>query len=185
VGSHTLEVLFSTANGSHQYINLDNLTVSAGTTVPVPVKTAVLAHHHRYGPTGTDAQFVHRNMDQQPDLVRVSVEPGAPRRAARSAEPSSVPMCRSASTVGDTLTVSVTATNAGGPSIPASSAPTAAVTASSGSTQVIAAGTSSTNLPTESVWPGAQDPPYICLLGIERPVRHLLLYCRKPPGPRT
>jgi len=29
VGSHTLEVLFSTANGSHQYINLDNLTVSA------------------------------------------------------------------------------------------------------------------------------------------------------------
>ncbi len=28
--------------------------------------------------------------------------------------------------------------------------------------QTIAAGTSSTNLPTENVWPGAQNPPYIC-----------------------
>src|SRR5262245_16786837 len=32
----------------------------------------------------------------------------------------------------------------------------------SGTTQTIAAGTSQTNLPTESVWPGAQNPPYIC-----------------------
>jgi hypothetical protein len=29
-------------------------------------------------------------------------------------------------------------------------------------TQTIAAGTSQTNLQTESAWPGAQDPPYIC-----------------------
>src|SRR2546423_996934 len=29
-------------------------------------------------------------------------------------------------------------------------------------TQIIAAGTSQTNLPTETTWPGAQDPPYIC-----------------------
>jgi hypothetical protein len=29
-------------------------------------------------------------------------------------------------------------------------------------TQVIAAGKSQTNLPTETTWPGAQDPPYIC-----------------------
>src|SRR5437588_293231 len=28
--------------------------------------------------------------------------------------------------------------------------------------QTIAAGASQTNLPTETVWPGAQDPPYIC-----------------------
>ena len=28
--------------------------------------------------------------------------------------------------------------------------------------QVIAAGTSATNLPTETTWPGAQNPPYIC-----------------------
>ena len=30
------------------------------------------------------------------------------------------------------------------------------------SIQTIAAGTSQTNLPTETTWPGAQDPPYIC-----------------------
>jgi hypothetical protein len=29
-------------------------------------------------------------------------------------------------------------------------------------TQIIAAGTSQTNLATETVWPGAQNPPYIC-----------------------
>jgi hypothetical protein len=32
----------------------------------------------------------------------------------------------------------------------------------SASSQVIAAGTSATNLPTETVWPGSQNPPYIC-----------------------
>ena len=31
-----------------------------------------------------------------------------------------------------------------------------------GSTQTLAAGKAQTNLQTESVWPGAQDPPYIC-----------------------
>ena len=30
------------------------------------------------------------------------------------------------------------------------------------STQTLAAGQAATNLQTESVWPGAQDPPYIC-----------------------
>jgi hypothetical protein len=35
-------------------------------------------------------------------------------------------------------------------------------TASGATSQVIAAGTSQTNLQTESAWPGAQDPPYIC-----------------------
>ena len=34
--------------------------------------------------------------------------------------------------------------------------------ASAAVTQVIAAGTSATNLPTETVWPGSQNPPYIC-----------------------
>ncbi len=34
--------------------------------------------------------------------------------------------------------------------------------AAASTTQVIAAGKSQTNLPTENVWPGAQDPPYIC-----------------------
>ena len=31
-----------------------------------------------------------------------------------------------------------------------------------GSTQTLAAGQAQTNLKTESTWPGAQDPPYIC-----------------------
>ncbi len=31
-----------------------------------------------------------------------------------------------------------------------------------GCTQIIGAGTSSTNLPTETVWPGAQNAPYVC-----------------------
>ncbi len=34
--------------------------------------------------------------------------------------------------------------------------------ASGDGSQVIAAGTSDTNLPTETVWPGSQNPPYIC-----------------------
>jgi hypothetical protein len=34
--------------------------------------------------------------------------------------------------------------------------------AAASTTQVIAAGKSQTNLATENVWPGAQDPPYIC-----------------------
>ncbi len=32
-------------------------------------------------------------------------------------------------------------------------------------TQTIAAGTSATNLPTETTWPGAQNPPYVCCWG--------------------
>src|ERR1700733_14957533 len=35
-------------------------------------------------------------------------------------------------------------------------------TAPGAATQTIAAGTSQTNLTTETTWPGAQDPPYIC-----------------------
>src|SRR3984885_8789510 len=35
-------------------------------------------------------------------------------------------------------------------------------TAPGAATQTIAAGTSQTNLQTETTWPGAQDPPYIC-----------------------
>src|ERR1019366_5549475 len=41
----------------------------------------------------------------------------------------------------------------------------AAPPARAASSQVIAAGSSSTNLPTESVWPGAQNPPYVCCWG--------------------
>jgi hypothetical protein len=37
-----------------------------------------------------------------------------------------------------------------------------AVRPAAAATQIIAAGTSQTNLPTETVWPGAQNPPYIC-----------------------
>jgi hypothetical protein len=37
-----------------------------------------------------------------------------------------------------------------------------ASTAAGDTSQTIAAGTSATNLPTETVWPGAQSPPYIC-----------------------
>jgi hypothetical protein len=36
------------------------------------------------------------------------------------------------------------------------------ITAAWASTQTLAAGQAQTNLQTESVWPGAQDPPYIC-----------------------
>ncbi len=66
--------------------------------------------------------------------------------------------------VGSTVTATVTASNAGGAGAPATSAPTVAVTAVS---QTIAAGTSATNLPTETVWPGAQNPPYICCWGTQ------------------
>src|SRR4051812_50070583 len=38
-------------------------------------------------------------------------------------------------------------------------------TPASAVTQVIAAGASQTNLPTESVWPGAQNNPYVCCWG--------------------
>jgi uncharacterized repeat protein (TIGR02543 family) len=67
--------------------------------------------------------------------------------------------------VGDTLTVSVSASNAAGPGGSSTSAPTATVTSSSATTQVIAANAASTNLPTESRWAGAQNPPYICCWG--------------------
>jgi hypothetical protein len=67
--------------------------------------------------------------------------------------------------VGSTITASVTAKNAGGDSASATSTPTAAVTPPPGVSQTIAAGTSSTNLPTETRWPGAQSPPYVCCWG--------------------
>ena len=66
--------------------------------------------------------------------------------------------------VGATLTVTVTATNTTGPSAPATSAPTAAITAAP-VTETIAANASDTNLPTESKWPGAENPPYVCCWG--------------------
>lgn len=39
------------------------------------------------------------------------------------------------------------------------------VQGSMASTQTLAAGKAQTNLPTETTWPGAQDPPYICCWG--------------------
>ncbi len=69
-----------------------------------------------------------------------------------------------AADVGSTITATVTASNAGGAGASATSAPTVPVTAVS---QTIAAGTSATNLPTETVWPGAQNPPYICCWGTQ------------------
>ncbi len=66
--------------------------------------------------------------------------------------------------IATTLTVTVTATNTTGPSQPATSPPTATITAAP-VTKTIAAGASDTNLPTESKWPGAQNPPYICCWG--------------------
>jgi hypothetical protein len=63
--------------------------------------------------------------------------------------------------VGHTIRVVVTAANSAG-SASATSAQTAVVQAASSSSQTFAAGKAATNLPTESVWPGAQNPPYIC-----------------------
>ena len=59
-------------------------------------------------------------------------------------------------------TVAVTVGLLASLAIGAGSAPAGAVV-----TQVIAAGTSATNLPTETVWPGAQNPPYICCWGTQ------------------
>ncbi len=67
--------------------------------------------------------------------------------------------------LGSTITATVVASNGAGDSAPATSAPTGAVVASIPQVQTIPAGTSATNLPTENVWPGAQDPPYICCWG--------------------
>ncbi len=64
-----------------------------------------------------------------------------------------------AADVGHTIRVQVTASNGGG-SGSATSAQSGVVVASS--SQVLAAGAAATNLPTESSWPGAQNPPYIC-----------------------
>jgi regulation of enolase protein 1 (concanavalin A-like superfamily) len=68
-----------------------------------------------------------------------------------------------AADVGDTLNVSVTASNAGGPGAAATSAMTATVAGTA--SQIIAAGTSDTNLPTENKYAGAQSPPYVCCWG--------------------
>ncbi len=67
--------------------------------------------------------------------------------------------------VGSTITATVVASNGAGDSAPATSAPTSVVVASIPQVQTIAAGTSATNLPTENVWAGAQNPPYICCWG--------------------
>ena len=67
--------------------------------------------------------------------------------------------------VGDTLTVTVSASNAAGSGGSSTSAPTSTITSSSTTAQVIAANAANTNLPTESRWSGAQNPPYICCWG--------------------
>jgi hypothetical protein len=164
-GTHTLEILWDNAAGSSQYLNLDNLAVTHATTPPVPVNTArpLITGTPQQGQTLSASTGTWTN---SPTSFTYRWNRCKPTCAAIAATAKTYTLA--AADVGATMTVAVTAANAGGSGAAATSVPTAVVTASSGGgTQVIPAGTSSTNLPTETVWPGAQDPPYICCWGTQ------------------
>ncbi len=164
-GPHTLEIVWDNASGSSQYVNLDNLTVTQLASPPAPVNTVLPAI------TGTAQQG-------QTLAASTGTWTNAPtsftyawNRCTTSCAPIGVTTSSytlAAGDVGAKMDVTVVASNASGPGAPATSAQTAVVTATSGGgTQTIAAGKSATNLPTEAVWPGAQNPPYICCWGTQ------------------
>ena len=162
-GTHTLKLWFDSTAGSKQWLNLDNLTVT-GAAPPVtpapPVNTTppAITGTAQQGQTLTASTGSWTN---SPTSYAYAWSHCTPTCSAISGATKSTYLLAAAD-VGTTVTVTVTASNAGGPGAPATSAPTATVTALPVSvTQVLAAGAADTNLPTENVWPGAQNPPYI------------------------
>ena len=165
-GSHTLKIWFDAAAGSNRYMNLDNLTVTSvgppPPPPPVPTNTSP--------PAITGTPQVGRTLTTTNGTWTDS--PTSFAYQWSKCNGSCTPVGTSTSTyvpvdgdVGSTVTVTdtvaVTATNAGGPSSPAASSPTTTVT-SAPANLVIGAGASATNLPTEAIFTGAQNPPYIC-----------------------
>ncbi len=163
-GTHTLKIWWDSATGSSRYLNLDNLTVTQSTPPPVPVNTVkpAISGTPQQGQTLSASTGTWTN---SPTSFTYTWSRCKPTCAAVAGTATYV---LTATDVGATMTVTVTAANAGGSGAAVTSVPTAVVSASSGGgTQVIPAGTSSTNLPTETAWPGAQDPPYICCWGTQ------------------
>ena len=175
VGTHTLEVLWSTANGSHRYINLDNLTVTPGVTVPVPTNTSLptVTGVAQQGQTLTVSNGIWTN---SPTSYAYQWNRCTSTCTSISGANSSSYVA-TASDVGDTLDATVIAANAGGPGPAATSAATATVTAASGpTTQVYRGGNLGHQSAHREHLARRPERPVHLLLGIRGPVCDLLVF---------
>ena len=164
-GSHTLKVWFDAAAASSQYMNLDNLTVTQLTAAAVPVNTAlpVITGTAQQGQTLSVSTGTWTNSPTGYAYAWNRCSPACTVIAGANANTYAL----TAAEVGSTITATVTASNVSGPGAPATSGATTIALAPATVSQTIAAGTSATNLPTETVWPGAQSSPYICCWGTQ------------------
>jgi hypothetical protein len=157
-GTHTLKVWHDATAGSSRFLNLDNLTVTSQAPVPAPVSTALplISGAPQVGSTLSTTAGTWTNSPTSFAYQWARCNPGC--TPVGTSTNTYIPV---AGDIGSTITATVTATNAGGPSTPATSTPTSAVT-NPAENLVVAAGTSATNLPKESNFTGAQNPPYVC-----------------------
>lgn len=171
-GPHTLTVLFDSTHGSSRYINLDNLTITQAAPPPPPPPPPPPAAPTENGPptiagtpqVGATLTATPGTWSGSPDTFTYSYQWNRCTPDCAPTPDTTASYQLTSDDLGATLTVTVVATNTTGPSAPATSAPTATITVAPLS-ETIAAGTSVTNLATESKWPGAQDPPYVCCWG--------------------
>ncbi|MCU1458214.1 MAG: hypothetical protein JWL73_2306 [Actinomycetia bacterium] len=155
-GSHSLKVWFDAPAGSQQWLNLDNLTVSAG-AAPKPTNTAV--------PTISGTAMVGSTL-----TASTGTWTGSPSSFSYQwsrCNGSCTAITNAGSTyvlggadVGSTIIVAVTATNGSGASAPATSAPTQTVVASSPGTVAVALGYADSTAGL-TPWSGSPNTIYI------------------------
>jgi hypothetical protein len=165
-GTHTLKVWFDSTSGSTRYLNLDNLTVTQLAPPPPPPPPA--APTNSDPPTITGVAQAGSTLTASPGTWTGSPDTFSFAYQWNRCTPDCVATSDTTASylltgedVGATLTLTVVASNSTGSSAPVTSAPTSVITTAP-VTETIAANASDTNLPTESRWPGSQDPPYVC-----------------------